>query len=458
VGAGGFVKRLAIAALFLSAVAVAGGLAIGGWDFLSQHWGALFCAAGTVGATLWALGRLSSGIGRGIAATVRRRQLGESGAVMAEFVIVVIPFFLMFFGLMQMALASLARVLVSYAAFCAARAAIVIVPMGGAEVGTVGGSGSSSEQANQIGSGSNDRKDFSDSSKKAGLIRNAAAYAMIPASPAIDTVVSDVIRNFPGYLANRLIHGIDPRQFLNSLGNLAGVAPGTLDSLSSKLKDVVQGGLDTPADKQKAKSTIDSEIDGMTSDPALRQKLKDAASSYIDKYQGSSGSPMGGFGDWVQNQIGGLGGGLDKYKSQLQNAVGGAIGSIGGPGGKGAAVDRALDVGFGSGTDGAGGAILRSLRKLVYARMATVVTTHDENGVVKTNFGWNDPIKVRVTHLFYCQIPLANRFAGKAFYNLPDTVVADLGTGPMKGMTVLGIPGYFLPITAEHTLVNQGRP
>ncbi len=454
-------SRAAVAIGGLLALSALAGLGIGGWDFLRQHWGALVTASLTVGATLWALGRLLGGIGRGIATTIRRRQLGESGAVMAEFVIVVIPFFLMFFGLMQMALASLARVLVSYAAFCAARAAIVIVPMGGSEVAAVGGASSSSsdEAPNQIGSGSNDRKDFSSSNKKAGLIRNAAAYAMIPASPAIDTVISDVVRNFPGYLANRLLHGIDPRQYLGSLGSIPGVSPAMLDSLSNSLTNIVQGGLDTPADRQKAKASIDSTIDGMTSDPATRAKLKSAAESYIDKYTGSAGSPTGGLGDWVQNQLNGMfGGSLDKYKTQVQNAVGGALGSVGLPGGKGAAVDRALDVGFGAGTDGAGGAILRSLRKLVYARMATVVTTHDENGAVKTKFGWNDPIKVRVTHLFYCQIPLANRFAGKPFYSLPEQVVADLATGSMKGMTVLGIPGFFLPITAEHTLVNQGRP
>ncbi|MFI5289052.1 MAG: hypothetical protein ACHQ17_05350, partial [Polyangia bacterium] len=60
--------------------------------------------------------------------------------------------------------------------------------------------------------------------------------------------------------------------------------------------------------------------------------------------------------------------------------------------------------------------------------------------------------------LFYCQIPLANRFAGHAFYNLPNSTVADLATGPMKGLTILGIPGYFMAITAEHTMTLQGKP
>ncbi len=90
--------------------------------------------------------------------------------------------------------------------------------------------------------------------------------------------------------------------------------------------------------------------------------------------------------------------------------------------------------------------------------MGTVVTLLDEQGNFKSKFEWNEPIRARVTYLFYCQIPLANRFAGKAFYNLPDSTVADLTTGPMKGLTIVGIPGYFLTLTADHTLTNQGKP
>src|SRR5439155_11928839 len=106
--------------------------------------------------------------------------------------------------------------------------------------------------------------------------------------------------------------------------------------------------------------------------------------------------------------------------------VNGAISDVGGNVGvnfKGYAVDRALDVGFGSGTDGAAGAILRSLRKLLYAKMATVVTLVDEHGNFKTQFEWNEPIRARVTHMFYFQITLAKHFAGKAFSDLPDTTV-----------------------------------
>ena len=125
----------------------------------------------------------------------------------------------------------------------------------------------------------------------------------------------------------------------------------------------------------------------------------------------------------------------------------------------GYAVDRALDAGFGSGTDGAGGAILRiacaSWSTRASARWSRSSTS---KGNFKTKFEWNEPIRVRVTYLFYCQIPLANRFAGHAFYNLPNTTVADLATGPMKGFEIIGIPGYFMALTADHVMTNQGKP
>jgi hypothetical protein len=102
---------------------------------------------------------------------------------------------------------------------------------------------------------------------------------------------------------------------------------------------------------------------------------------------------------------------------------------------------------------------LRSLRKLIYARMATVVTLHDaKTGELKTKFEADDPIKAKVTYLFYCQIPMANRFAGHPFYDLPDQTVMAMTTGPLGPAAMVGIPGYFMTLTAEHTLTNQGKP
>jgi len=457
----GFV--LAFAAL--SSLAI--GYALGGRSFVAQHQGALLFMAACLTALFTVGYRLAAGIVRGAVLSVRKpKELGQSGAAAAEFVIVVIPFLLMLFSLMQLALASMGRVLVSYAAFSAARAAAVIVPMAPKEVEGVAkkaGQAFTDELENNVGYGANTRTDFAISTK-ASLIRNAASYALIPASPAIDVVVQDTMTNWSDYLSNRLKYGLDPLNYLKSLIGDFGAIPGAIaGGLADQINDAIKGGLDSPEAKQKAKDNLDKWIQQHVSDPKRQKQLTDAANGYIDKYKGSADSPTGTLGNWVKDQINGaLSGPLDKFKDDVNKAVDGALGNAGGnaPGGgvKGGSVDRALDVGFGSGTDGAGGAIVRSLRKLVYAKMGTVVTLLDEKGNFKSKFEWNEPIRARVTYLFYCQIPLANRFAGKAFYNLPDTTVADLATGPMKGLTILGIPGHFMAITAEHTFVNMGKP
>jgi hypothetical protein len=242
------------------------------------------------------------------------------------------------------------------------------------------------------------------------------------------------------------------------LGDTPAISQTVLDGLSNQLGNIVSGGL-SDAGKSAAKNQIDGWVDSQAGlSQQQKDSLKSAANDYID---GGIDSGAGAVGGAVTDQINSLlSGPLAQYKDQVNNIVNGAISDVGGNFGgnfKGYAVDRALDVGFGSGTDGAAGAILRSLRKLLYAKMATVVTLHDEAGNFKTQFEWNEPIRARVTHLFYCQIPLANRFAGKAFYDLPDTTVMDVATGPAKGLTIVGIPGYFMTLTAEHTMVNQGK-
>jgi Flp pilus assembly protein TadG len=50
------------------------------------------------------------------------------GMVAVEFVIAIIPFMMIFTGVIQLALVSVAKLTVHYAAACAARAAIVVVP------------------------------------------------------------------------------------------------------------------------------------------------------------------------------------------------------------------------------------------------------------------------------------------------------------------------------------------
>ena len=445
--------------------AVAAGLAIGGGDFLRQHLGTLVLAAimivgfGTLAAHL--VGALLRGA---VLAARRPRALGQSGAAAAEFVIVVIPFLLTLFGVMQMALASMARVLVSYSAFCAARAAIVFVPAEPKGGGLSTGSpvalpvATLSEEAGSVGKGGNTLTDFT-TSGKAALMRNAASYALIPSSPAIDVVVKDAVTNWPSYWVNRVGHGLSPIDWIKStVGDLADYPAQVVDALDAKLKDAVKeiGTKGAAATKKDLEDWVKAHV----SDPVKQAQLQGTLDKWVDDAAKAGSGAAGG---WVTSGINSaLDGPLAQYKDQIAKwAAGAAQGAAGNVGGNfnGYAVDRALDVGFGSGTDGPEGALLRSLRKLIYARMATVVTLHDpKSGDFKTKFAADDPIRARVTYLFYCQIPLANRFAGRPFYDLPSSTVMAMTTGPLGPAAMVGIPGYFMTLTAEHTLTNQGKP
>jgi hypothetical protein len=457
--------KIGLAAAATVAIAVAAGLAIGGTDFMRQHLGTLVLAVAMLVVVATFGVHLVGGVVRAAVTTVRRpKAMGQSGAAAAEFVIVVIPFLLTLFGLMQMALASMARVLVSYSAFCAARAAIVFVPAepkgGGASTGSpiplpVA---TLNEDAGSIGKGGDTLTDFT-TSGKAALIRNAASYAMIPSSPAIDVVVKDTVTNWGPYWANRLQHGLSPLDWLKStVGDLQGYPKEVVDSLNDKLKDAISGLATKGSDATKKE--LDDWIKNNVSDKGKQEKLQAAVNRVVDDAQKAGADKAGGWATGLVNST--LDGPLGKFKDQIGGWVAGAAqgagGNVGG-GMSGSSVDRALDNGFGAGTDGPEGAMVRSLRKLVYARMATVVTLHDaKTGDLKTKFGETEAIKAKVTYLFYCSIPLANKFAGHAYYDLPDQTVMAMTTGPLGPAAAVGIPGYFMTLTSEHTLTNQGKP
>lgn len=161
-----------------------------GPDFAMQHFGRLL---GMV--LLWAM--LGAFVFLAVAHLLRacracrqgRMRLDQSGAAMAEFAIAVVPFFLLLFGLIQLALASMARVLVSYSAFCAARAAVVLVPARLESSQSAAGEGFVAEAANQVGAGSRQLNDSRRSGKLA-RIREAASYALVPASPPLDELTT----------------------------------------------------------------------------------------------------------------------------------------------------------------------------------------------------------------------------------------------------------------------------
>jgi hypothetical protein len=453
---------LIVAALVMVALVVTGGLAIGGWDFLRQHVGVLAMAAGSLVLLVTMLWRVAGLLAHGAALAVSRPStMGQSGAAAAEFVIVVIPFLLLLFGIMQLALASLARVLVSYSAFCAARAAVVFVPedSGSSSSGSAAGDG-----ANQVGSGSNPRSDFS-SSAKMGLLRNAAAYALIPASPSIDVVVQEAARSWPSYYTERLQNGLGPLDFLRSRlgkGGIDGLPPAVRASFDTQVQIAVKAVGEGARSRTQAEAELAGWANGIAGLDALqRRQLISAASDYIDAYHGVSAVPATALRAWVPGAVAStLSGNLARYRGPINASLAAAVpaGGSGGGGPSPYSVDKALDSGFGS-SDGAQGALLRSLRKLVYARVATAVTLHDpKTGAQKSSFAWGDPITARVTYLFYCQIPLANRFAGHRYYELPARDLEALATGPLGPVATVGLPGYFMTLTAEHTLTNQGRP
>lgn len=457
--------KISAAAAATVAVAIAIGFSIGGADFARQHLGAIVVAVAFALGLGTAAYHLIRGLVRGAVTAVQRpRELGQSGAAATEFVIVVIPFLLTMFGVMQMAMASMARVLVSYSAFCAARAAIVFVPAEPQKGGLSTNSpvplpvATLNEDANQIGKGNNTLTDFTTSSK-AALIRNAASYAMIPSSPAIDVVVAEAAGNWSDYLTNRLTNGLSPLDYLKStLNDLSGYPQTLLDSLNSKVSDEIKQVGTKGADA--VKKDLADWVKANVTDPKQQANLTSQLNTLVDDAASAGSSAAGG---WVTSGINSvLTGPLSKYKDQISNwasgAAQGAASNAPGVGG-GFSVDKALDNGFGADVGGFEGALLRSLRKLIYARMATVVTLHDaKTGELKTKFGEGDPIRARVTYLFYCQIPMVNKLAGKPFYGLSDQTVMAMTTGPLGPAAMVGIPGYFMTMTADHVLVNQGKP
>jgi hypothetical protein len=88
-----------------------------------------------------------------------RRRRHDGGVAIAEVVITIIPFLLLLFGMMQLALIAVARISVRYAAGRAVRAAVVVLPAHG--------------EADSPATGL-----AKDNPREA--IRDAAAYALIP--------------------------------------------------------------------------------------------------------------------------------------------------------------------------------------------------------------------------------------------------------------------------------------
>lgn len=379
---GGRRWRMGIA-LFVSLalIATGGGAVMGGIDFLRQHWLPLLAAVLLVGLFVYlAVSTLRLAAHATRRALRRPRALGESGAAAAEFAIICIPFLVTLFSLMQLGLASMARVLVSYAAYTAARAAIVVVP-----------EAYPGEPANRVGLGVNNLLDYP-TSYKAALLRHAAAYPLIPVSPAIDTLVRDAVDNWDAFQSTNPASGAQIADLaIEVTADIIQAAAGdsTLGNVVGSFKDTLLG-------------------------------IRDVAAA-------ANPTPS--------------------------------------PGYSGYNVTRALDASsmiYPIDENGVAGAFLRSLFKLAYARVATVVTLYgsDLDNGLKSNWMHHPdrPLTAKVTYLYYCQIPIANRLLGTHFHGLRPTTRVEMemasGLGILSGY---GLPGYYVPMSATHTLINQGK-
>jgi hypothetical protein len=248
---------------------------------------------------------------------------------------------------------------------------------------------------------------------------------------------------------------------IDGLGQMLNMPSGQQQQFDQSVQNIMAQGITTPAQKASADAQLAQLVQTL---PANQQQAAlSQLQNYVNNYSGNAqGAPGDGSSQWMldsvnQTMSGPLAGYRDQLVSMYWSARGNNVGTQGGSF-NGYAVDRALDYGFGSEVNGAGGAILRTLRKFIYAKMGTVVILQDTNGNVRSKFGWGEPITAKVTHLYYCQIPLANRLAGVPFYDMPLQTQLDMTTGTLGYGAAVGIPGYFMPMTATHTLANQGRP
>ena len=115
----------------------------------------------------------------------KRKSGGESGVVYVEFLLVIMPFLLMFFGLTHLGLLYSAHLLVSQAAAKTVRAAIVVLPD---EYGDYDG-----VELNRIGTGGDGLDAYMDTPEGGRLetIREAARFPVSPLSPAVESYSPD---------------------------------------------------------------------------------------------------------------------------------------------------------------------------------------------------------------------------------------------------------------------------
>lgn len=100
------------------------------------------------------------------------------------------------------------------------------------------------------------------------------------------------------------------------------------------------------------------------------------------------------------------------------------------------------------------GVFKAGLFKYGYATFATAVAFPAERGY-RTSFSPHEPIRVRVSYLFRCGVPLVNGVICKAFRDLPFEARLELADGD-RALANAALPGSFLLLRAEAVMPNQG--
>jgi len=116
------------------------------------------------------------------------------GAAYVEFVIVVMPFLVLFLGLTQLALIFGAKLMVEHAAAKAARAAVVVLPDDHQEADYAG------DPVNRIGSSGDGMAAYAaaPSGGRLDAITTAARYTLAPISPSLESMGSDSVADAIG--------------------------------------------------------------------------------------------------------------------------------------------------------------------------------------------------------------------------------------------------------------------
>ena len=476
--------------------------------FFAQH-RQPFVVFGVVLAVLLrlALSVLRAIFGGAVVGLKRRRRLGESGAVYAEIAITALPFFASVFGTWHLAQLSVAKIMVSYAAFSAVRTAAVVLPQNlkakpwtipggvldieggllagikagltkiGGSVGTqypgaaslFGGAEETSgavdtilngdEPAFVIGAGSNTLADFR-TSQKAALMRRAATLAVMPVAPLVTDLIAGLFSGgddyWKGWRENMpsKIRAVVIQRLVDALGQLSADSVLILDGI---LKDSVNwvGKTDPAVVRQKVAAALAG-----TPLAGSAATIAGFVSQYVGLSAANGGTASGTkqASDQIRGPL------LDMILGKVEALRPALSEDTTGP-------DKADISGESYSYDSLAAsfsghnvpALFSALLKWPSAYMTTVVTILDgktpaqgEDAALSTGADAPKTITARVTFLFNCKVPVARLLGCHAYYELSEATVNTMSAGALGYASLLGLPGRWVAITADHTMPIVG--